>query len=225
MTSQSTAEPPTPDQRRKRANGVASREAILEAAAHIAGERGYQGTSVKAVSDRSGLPASSIYWHFANKDELIAAVIDTSFSAWVDALRQRSTSDAAGGDAREVLIATFRHSARQLREFPDFLGLGLMLLLEHRPTEPTARARFRQVRAETLARIASDLRRTFPALTVVDANRLATLVLAASDGLFVAADVEHVNLEDAFETLAIAVHGAVVSLLGDEPTTNRLPAA
>jgi AcrR family transcriptional regulator len=46
---------------RKRADGEASREKILDAAAQIAGERGFQGTSIGAVSDRSGLPASSIY--------------------------------------------------------------------------------------------------------------------------------------------------------------------
>ena len=207
------------DQRKKRANGLASRKAILEATAHIAGERGYEGTSVKAISDRSGSPASSIYWHFQNKDQLIAAVIDTSFTSWVEALRQRPSSDVLDGDAREELISTFRHSARQLMEFPDFLALGLMLLLEHRPTEPAARARFREVRKETLARIASDLCHTFPELPTAEADRLATLVLAASDGLFIAADVERVDLEDAFELLAIAIHGAIASILGQIQAT------
>lgn len=219
MPRQPATTQPEPDQRKKRANGLASRQAILEATAHIAGERGYEGTSVKAISDRSGSPASSIYWHFENKDQLIAAVIDTSFSSWVEALRQRPKSDRLDGDARDELIATFRHSARQLMEFPDFLALGLMLLLEHRPTEPAARARFRQVRTETLSRISSDLRHTFPDLSNADADRLATLVLAASDGLFIAADVEEVDLEDAFELLAIAVHGAVGSILGQVRAT------
>ena len=61
---------------RKRAHGDESRQRILDAAAQIAGERGYDGTSVALVSERSGLPASSIYWHFESKDELIAAVIE-----------------------------------------------------------------------------------------------------------------------------------------------------
>ena len=37
------------------------------------------GTSIALVSERSGLPASSIYWHFEDKDALIAAVIERSF--------------------------------------------------------------------------------------------------------------------------------------------------
>ena len=36
--------------RRTRANGEASRERILDAAAEIAGERGYEGTSINLVS-------------------------------------------------------------------------------------------------------------------------------------------------------------------------------
>lgn len=61
----------------------ASREKILDAAAEIAGERGYEGTSINLISERSGLPASSIYWHFKDKDELIAAVIDRSGTSWL----------------------------------------------------------------------------------------------------------------------------------------------
>ena len=44
--------------KRGRAHGDASRERILEAAREIAGERGYDGTSIAGVSERSGLPAS-----------------------------------------------------------------------------------------------------------------------------------------------------------------------
>ena len=66
--------------RRKRADGELSRGRILDAATEIAAERGYEGTSIALVSAKCGLPASSIYWHFTNKDDLIAAVIERSFA-------------------------------------------------------------------------------------------------------------------------------------------------
>ena len=50
--------------RRRRADGELSRERILDAAMEISAERGYEGTSIGAVSSKCGLPASSIYWHF-----------------------------------------------------------------------------------------------------------------------------------------------------------------
>ena len=71
--------------RRKRADGELSRERILDAATEIAAERGYEGTSIALVSAKCGLPASSIYWHFKDKDDLIAAVIERSFAGWLKA--------------------------------------------------------------------------------------------------------------------------------------------
>src|ERR1700756_6006323 len=79
------AEKNQPTRRRKRADGELSRGRILDAATEIAAERGYEGTSIGAVSAKCGLPASSIYWHFKDKDDLIAAVIERSFGTWLSA--------------------------------------------------------------------------------------------------------------------------------------------
>ena len=197
-------------QRKTRANGVASRTAILNAAAHIAGERGYEGTSINAVSERSGLPASSIYWHFKNKDELIAAVIDRSYSDWIEALRRLADQDSELSPV-EMYSSGMRQSAEQLIQFPDFLRLGLMLTLERRPSEPTARQRFQTTRVETLARLRRYLGRVFESLGEAEIDQLAVLTLAGSDGLFIAAESEGIDIADGFETLARAVMGAAVS--------------
>ena len=88
--------------RRRRADGEESRRRILDAAAEIAGERGYEGTSIATVSARSGLPASSIYWHFQDKDALIAAVIERSFERWLAAM---SLPGPEAGSPRERMTA------------------------------------------------------------------------------------------------------------------------
>ena len=198
-------------QRRQRANGIASRAAILDAAAQIAGERGYEGTSIKLVSERSGLPASSIYWHFENKDELIAAVIDRSFSDWVEALTAVPV-DLGDADAEQVFVTSVRDAGEQLAKFPDFLRLGLMLVLEHRPEEPAARQRFQQARAETLSGIQQIYEVFFGGLTSEQTRRLAALTLAGSDGLFIAADGGTVDLAEEFQLLGHAVLGAARSM-------------
>src|SRR5699024_4522972 len=72
-----------PTTRQTRAKGRASRQKILEAAAAVAGERGYDGTTIALVSRESGLSASSIYWHFADKDALLAAVVESGFEMWL----------------------------------------------------------------------------------------------------------------------------------------------
>jgi hypothetical protein len=68
-----TAEGAMPPKTNRRARqGVESQQAILDATMAIAAERGYERTTIALVSERSGLPASSIYWHFRNKDELLS---------------------------------------------------------------------------------------------------------------------------------------------------------
>src|SRR5262245_16789356 len=134
-----------------RADGELSRERILDAATEIAAERGYEGTSIAAVSAKCGLPASSIYWHFKDKDDLIAAVIERSFEAWLTAVELPGEE---AGTPLERVTAMAANVAKSLVDAPDFLRLGLMLALERRPTEPRGRTVFLQVRDITHRKIA-----------------------------------------------------------------------
>jgi AcrR family transcriptional regulator len=190
--------------RRRRANGEASRQRILDAAAEIAGERGYEGTSITLVSERSGLPASSIYWHFADKDDLLAAVIDRSFGHWRERLAA-SAADAPTDDGDEHFRHRLRATGRALAEFPDFLRLGLMLILDRRPDEPTARARFIAARTATAAGVGRGYATAFPDLDAEARASLVTLTMALADGLFIAGEVEHVDVDSAFELMATAI--------------------
>jgi AcrR family transcriptional regulator len=203
-----------PASKRGRADGDASRERILEAARKIAGERGYDGTSIALVSERSGLPASSIYWHFEDKDRLLAAVIERSFHRWLEAMNERAP--AREGATREERFASgLRVSAKALTEAPDFLRLGLMLSLERRPEEASARTRFLQVREQTLQQMFASYTGFFAGeLDAADVRRLATLTMAAVDGLFIAREVsgDERAFEDSFELLSAALLGAAEHL-------------
>lgn len=197
--------------RKRRANGEASRQRILDAAAEIAGERGYEGTSINLVSERSGLPASSIYWHFKDKDQLIAAVIDRSFTQWSETIEQPVViPDGATGEA--VFRAGLQRTGRALSEFPDFLRLGLMLILERRPEEPTARARFIHTRTVTSSRVGALYRRQFAELDESAIRSLVTLTMALADGLFVANEVGEIALDESFDLMATAILGAARQL-------------
>jgi AcrR family transcriptional regulator len=199
--------------RRRRANGEASRQRILDAAAEIAGERGYDGTSINLVSERSGLPASSIYWHFTDKDELIAAVIERSFDQWRHAIEQPAAVPEGAGGAVAFRLHLQR-SGRALAEFPDFLRLGLMLILQRRPEEPSARARFLEARAVSRADVARLYATTFPDLDAAGRVALVTLTMALADGLFVAGEADGIALDDAFDLMATAILGAAEQLRG-----------
>lgn len=197
--------------RRTRANGEQSRERILDAATEVATERGYDGTTISLVSKKSGLPPTSIYWHFTDKDDLIAAVIERSFARWLAAL------DLPGGDAlAERAREIGPQVAKALLDAPDFIRLGLMLALERRPVEPRARQMFLQVRAEAFRRFESIIRGLAPELDEEGARLITTYAIAGADGLFIAKEVggDSVDLIKLFDLHARVVFEAAIKLLG-----------
>jgi len=171
-------------QRRTRANGQQSRERILDAATEVATERGYEGTTISLVSKKSGLPPTSIYWHFADKDDLIAAVIERSFQRWLAALDLPDNKPA-----REWAMELGTQVAKALLDAPDFLRLGLMLALEHRAVEPRAREMFLEVRDRAFHRFEGIVREVTPELDDEGVRLLTTYAIAGADGLFIAKEV------------------------------------
>jgi AcrR family transcriptional regulator len=194
--------PEQPKPRRKRADGELSRERILDAATEIAAERGYEGTSIALVSKKCGLPASSIYWHFKDKDDLIAAVIERSFASWLTAWQLPDE-----GDAEERVVGVAIQTAKALLDSPDFIRLGLMLALERRPEEPRARTMFIQVRAQAYQQLIENFQQFTTGLSDAEVNQLATYAMAGADGLFIAKEIGG----DAVDLLALfEMHGRAI---------------
>lgn len=205
-----------PKRRQRRADGELSRNRILDAATEIAAERGYEGTSIGAVSAKCGLPASSIYWHFKDKDDLIAAVIERSFANWLkvwqlpeDLLARDRLMEVAAGTAKAVL------------DSPDFLRLGLMLALERRPVEPRARAMYIQVRDQAFEALKTSMSGLVPNLTEEQVRQLATYAIAGADGLFIAKEIggDSVDLLGLFAIHGQAIYDTALRML--EENENR----
>ena len=166
----------------------------------------YQGTSINLVSERSGLPVSSIYWHFTNKDELVAAVIDRSFHTWVVSLGLAQMPIDA--PPVEAVRHAMHRTADALTEAPDFLRLGLMLILERRPEELSARTKFVEVRHLTVDHSIRLYATIFPHLDDAAHRSLAMLTMAAADGILVLHEIDDLDMTAAFDLLAAAILGA-----------------
>jgi AcrR family transcriptional regulator len=210
----------TPKRQRSRADGELSRIRILDAATEIAAERGYEGTSIALVSAKCGLPASSIYWHFKDKDDLIAAVIERSFGAWLAAWQVPEVPEQISDqDAEQYVVGLLAETAKALADCPDFLRLGLMLGLERRPVEPRARTMFLQVRARAFEELIVDFRKFLPGLTAAEAQQLVLYGVAGADGLFIAKEIGG----DAVDLLALfEMHGQAIYHLGRRMIEKRM---
>lgn len=174
----STMERPTDARRTK---GAESRRRILDAASSLMAEQGYAGTSIADVIERSGHAASSIYWHFDNKEGLLAAVIEDGAARWFDGL-----PDALGDDDARDGAALLGAIGRALADDPEFLRLLLLLSLERERTDPASLEAIRKVRRGARSGLAAMIRVTIDGATEDGANRLAAALLALADGAFIA---------------------------------------
>lgn len=171
---------------RRHEQGELSRRRILEATVALAAERGYDGTSLAQVTEATGLPASSLYWHFKNKDELLAETLEFSYRRWRETAPVW-TDEVELGDLGEQIHRRLHGAAAAITESPEFWRLGLMLALERRIVEPAAKRRFLEIRRETRDGIAEWWRRILPPGQYDEetAMRLARFQLSAMDGLYV----------------------------------------
>ncbi len=193
-----------------------SRERILDATLAIATERGYDGTKVSMVTEHTGLPASSIYWHFANKDELLAETLEHSYRRWRE-VGSPWGLDVASADLHEEVRARLARAAASLTASPEFWSLGLMLVLQQRVNEPSARRRYVDIRRQTEDEIAAWWARVLPAdLMRRDEQlpvRLARFHLLCMDGLLMAVRAgEIADPEAAVDDLAVGLTGYLSSV-------------
>jgi len=61
---------------RRSVQGDATKESILEAARESLRERGYSGTSIRAVAERAGVQLSLVHYHFGSKQAMLVAVLE-----------------------------------------------------------------------------------------------------------------------------------------------------
>jgi AcrR family transcriptional regulator len=194
-----------------------SRERILAAAAEIAAEAGYEGTTISKVIKRSGLPVSSVYWFFKDKDELLTDVVRHSHRRWVTS-QPTWVRPPEGMPWVEALTVNLQTSLRGIASEPHFLRIGLMLTLAARTTESAARTLSLEIRDEVEQTITDWYSTNLPSDAVErspDLPRdLAQLTLMATEGLFLAEQIDELWDPDEFVAMVVAIVEAAVSAEG-----------
>ena len=181
------------------AHGVDSAERLIESTRQLLWERGYTGTSPKAIQKLAGAGQGSMYHHFSGKRELAHAAIERTAAA----LRDRAEAQFSGPGTAPERIAGYLTRERdvlkgcavgRLTQDPDVMADPLL----RAPVEQTfawLRGRIRDVLAEGVAR--GEL---FP----LDPPSTASALVAVLQGGYVLA-----RAADSAEPFAEAVDGAL----------------
>ena len=198
--------------------GERSREVILDAAERLMAARGYAATSISAICKETGLPATSIYWHFDSKEGLLAAVMDRGAQRWFAALPRWGDLEGEPADRVEALVTA---GADAVGDHPGFLRLFYLLVLDS-----GGDARVSELVRTVRGRAFSYFHDAVEAVLAVDhgpqiasaaAAELARFAVAAADGFFFALQLEpgEADIRRLYGQLALAVQALAPAVIAD----------
>ncbi len=184
-------------------------------------ERGFAATAIAAICKRAEVMPPTLYWHFGDKEGLVAAVMERAAERWFEEFVPSGRADAR--QRLDVLGSLFR-------ERPEFLRLLLLLALERRDPADGVRSAVERIRKRAREAWSATLEEQ---LTEIDAPEqrnaaaelLSEFILAQMDGIFIASQLqpESANIEALVELMNVAVRAAARELV-DRTRSPRQPA-
>ena len=173
------------------------RDALLEAAKRLLRERDYGNITARDLVAASNTNLGSIGYHFGSKEALLNEAIGQALEQWTEAIG-RATSGDSGGTPMERM----RHSWRAvLDEFeqvrPYFLAfIEALARSAHSPELAERLATHYERQRERVAGMLGE------GLDADEARRIATLVIATTDGLLLQSFVDPDHRPTALELVA-----------------------
>lgn len=114
---------------------------LLQAARELFANRGYDGASIRAITDRAGANLGSVTYHFGTKEALYHRVIETFIAPLRERVVEAAETDGPPLDRIEAIV---RAAFERYAEDPAMPRLILQQIASGRPAPPPARAWIRQ---------------------------------------------------------------------------------
>ncbi len=191
-----------------------TRAKILSAATELFAQRGYAGTGVDRLAARSGIAKTAIYYHFGNKEGLLAAVVERAADIWIENISQSADSADSPEVALDRALAGMQTMAE---EKPWILKLLLLLTLEVAEEKPAVRKAMARVFLRARASIVAGLNRAM-GRQVPDSDTIGNVILGLLQAVVVGRELDPaMSLDDSFAELRQIVIGMVARRLEDDP--------
>jgi AcrR family transcriptional regulator len=152
---------------------AATRDAILRSARSVFTDFGYQGASMRKIAGQAGVTHAAIYRHFADKDDLLAALADHDFEELIVEVGGRIEPTASALVRLRTLIKGFMTVCVENPRLYEFLFQIL-------PTLPTARTESADAARQAVVTVVSEC--VVDKLLIGDADELADLIVIAAHG-------------------------------------------
>ena len=205
--------------RAARKQGREARDELLAAALRVFARRGYRQAGVDEIAAAAGYSKGALYWHFAGKEELLAALLEERVDA---PMRELVALLESAPPERDMSVEATREFARQLDAQRD----AVLLEREYWTLairDPELRARYAERQTELRGALARALEARArhlgtPGLSM-PAEDVARILMSIMGGLAVDELVEpgSVRPELLGEALALVYAGLVARARGRAP--------
>jgi AcrR family transcriptional regulator len=178
---------------------IDTRQRLLDAAADVFAERGYEGATLADIARRAGFTTGAIYSRFRDKAELLLAVVERILASLQDAAVEAATGSDLGALASRFTDA----ESGAMRA----LVLEAHVAARRNPAVGEVLRRFQSERLDALTRAVKEAQVAGDVDASVDANAVATLFMAIPLGL-VLLDTAGVDLPSGSAWTSLAEHTA-----------------
>lgn len=102
-----------------------TKENIFLAAAHLFAKRGYNGVSMREISEKSGVTKPTIYYYFGSKEGIYRELVDTGIQHVFSSFEHISKDDMS---AKDKLVAMTKQLFRFAVDYPEFTKFFMTLV-------------------------------------------------------------------------------------------------
>lgn len=133
------------------------RDRIMDEAATLFLQHGFEGTSLRQLADVVGMKAGSLYYHFSSKDELLTEILRRGIDVMQDAFDDASAASAELAPPERIGVHVRAHLAA-LYENGPYTAAHVMTFRTSPETVRTAVVPFRDAYERRWSDLLADLR-------------------------------------------------------------------
>lgn len=89
-----------------------NRRLILKAGIDVFSRKGFDGTRIAEIAEKSGLPKANVYYYFSSKEEIYTAIISHLIDGWDDALKPINAESEPADAFRNYVQAKLEYTRK-----------------------------------------------------------------------------------------------------------------
>jgi len=102
-----------------------TKENILDAAAVLFSQRGYNGTALRDIANALDMKAGSLYYHFESKEQMVLEILTLGMKNIISTVINRVEALPENASSRDVLVAAAKGHLTALLEKGDYTSTSI----------------------------------------------------------------------------------------------------